>query len=108
VSVFATILGKRTTTIEMVYPSWTMQQDFLYNSGQGHLKPGWGLDGVVRQHLHFPVGRNVVEKVNVPIPAQTRFLTLVSACSGRADYSWILFGDPFLEPAATVQEEANH
>ena len=66
------------------------------------------LDGVVRQHLHYPVGRNIVEKVDVLIPAQTRFLTLVTTCSGRADYSWVLFGDPFLEPATTDQEEANH
>jgi len=63
------------------------------------------LDGVVCLHLRYPVGRNVVEKVNVPIPAKTRFLTLVTTCSGRADYSWIFFGDPFLEPAATVQVE---
>ncbi|MCL5282926.1 MAG: FecR domain-containing protein [Planctomycetes bacterium] len=55
------------------------------------------LDGVVRLHLHYPVERYVVEMVDVPIPAQTRFLTLVAACSGRADYSWIFFGDPFLE-----------
>ena len=55
------------------------------------------LDGVVRLHLHYPVERYVVEKVDVPIPAQTRFLTLVTTCSGRADYSWIFFGDPFLE-----------
>jgi hypothetical protein len=58
------------------------------------------LDGVVRLRLHYSAERNVVEKVDVPIPAQTRFLTLVATCSGRADYSWILFGDPFLEPAA--------
>jgi hypothetical protein len=57
------------------------------------------LDGVVGLHLHYSAERSVVEKVEVPIPAQTRFLTLVAACSGRADYSWILFGDPFLEPA---------
>jgi hypothetical protein len=38
-----------------------------------------------------------VEKVDVPIPVQTRFLTLVATCSGRADYSWVFFGDPFLE-----------
>jgi hypothetical protein len=63
------------------------------------------LDGVVCLHLRYPVGRNVVEKVNVPIPAKTRFLTLVTTCSGRADYSWIFFGDPFLEPTATVQVE---
>jgi len=55
------------------------------------------LDGVVRLHLQYPVGRNVVEKVDVTIPAQTRFLTLVATCSGRADYSWIFFGDPFME-----------
>lgn len=65
------------------------------------------LDGVVRQHLHFPVGGKVVEKVDVPIPAQSRFLTLAATCSGRADYSWVLFGDPYLEPAAVGQQEAN-
>ncbi len=59
------------------------------------------LDGVVRLHLHYPPERHVAEKVDVPIPARTRFLTLVTTCSGRADYSWIFFGDPFLEPAAT-------
>lgn len=65
------------------------------------------LDGIVSQRLQYPVGRNVVEKLDVPIPAQTRFLTLVSTCSGRADYSWILFGDPFLEPASLEQRETN-
>jgi len=55
------------------------------------------LDGVVRLHLRYPTERNVIEKVDVPIPAQTRFLTLVTTCSGRADYSWIFFGDPFLQ-----------
>jgi hypothetical protein len=55
------------------------------------------LDGVVRLHLQYPTGRNVVEKLDVPIPAQARFLTLVTTCSGRADYSWVFFGDPFLE-----------
>ncbi len=55
------------------------------------------LDGVVRLHLRYSAERNVVEKVDVPIPVGTRFLTLVTTCSGRADYSWIFFGDPFLE-----------
>jgi len=55
------------------------------------------LDGVVRLHLRYPAERYVIEKVDVPIPVQTRFLTLVSTCSGRADYSWIFFGDPFLK-----------
>jgi hypothetical protein len=65
------------------------------------------LDGIVSLHLRYLPGQSVVEKVDVPIPAKTRFLTLVATCSGRADYSWIFFGDPFLEPAVTVQEEAN-
>jgi hypothetical protein len=64
------------------------------------------LDGVVGLHLLYSAERNVVEKVDVPIPAQTRFLTLVTTCSGRADYSWIFFGDPFLELAAAVPAEA--
>jgi len=55
------------------------------------------LDGVVRLHLNYPAERNVVEKIDIPIPAGTRFLTLVTTCSGRADYSWIFFGDPFLQ-----------
>jgi len=55
------------------------------------------LDGVVRLHLHYPVERSAIETVDVPIPAQTRFLTLAATCSGRADYSWVCFGDPFLE-----------
>jgi hypothetical protein len=64
------------------------------------------LDGVVALHLRYPVGRNIVEKLDVPIRPQTRFLTLVTTCSGRADYSWIFFGDPFLEPAATAREDS--
>jgi hypothetical protein len=56
------------------------------------------LDGVVCFHWRYPTGQNVVEKVDVLISSQTRFLTLVTTCSGRADYSWIFFGDPFLEP----------
>ena len=64
------------------------------------------MDGVVCLHLRYPTEQNIVEKVDVPILAQTRFLTLVTTCSGRADYSWILFGDPFLGPAAPVQKEA--
>ncbi len=65
------------------------------------------LDGVICLHLNFPVGGNLVEKVDVPIPARTRFLTLAATCSGRADYSWVVWGDPFLESSAAVQEEAN-
>lgn len=65
------------------------------------------LDGIVSLHLRYLPGQSLVEKVDVPIPAQTRFLTLVATCTGRADYSWVLFGDPFLEPAITAQEEGN-
>lgn len=55
------------------------------------------LDGVVALHLQYPVERSAIQTVDVPIPARTRFLTLVATCSGRADYSWILFGDPYLQ-----------
>jgi hypothetical protein len=55
------------------------------------------LDGVVHLHLHYPVERYAVETVDVPISARTRFLTLVATCSGRADYSWVVFGDPYLQ-----------
>ncbi|MBP7052395.1 MAG: FecR domain-containing protein [Phycisphaerae bacterium] len=55
------------------------------------------LDGVVCLRLQYPVERSVVEKVDVPIPAGTRFLTLIATCPGRADYSWVFFGDPYLE-----------
>jgi hypothetical protein len=65
------------------------------------------LDGVVRLHLYYPTEQYVVEKVDVPIPAWTRFLTLVTTCPGDAGYSWIFFGDPFLGPAAAVSEETN-
>ena len=66
------------------------------------------LDGVVCRHLRYLGGQTATERIDVPIPAQTRFLTLVSTCTGRADYSWIFFGDPFLEPAAAIQKEADH
>lgn len=55
------------------------------------------LDGVVRLHLNYSAEHNVVEKIDMSIAAGTRFLTLVTTCSGRADYSWIFFGDPFLQ-----------
>jgi len=61
------------------------------------------LDGFVHLHLRYPVDRHVIEGIHVPIPADTRFLTLVATCTGRADYSWVFFGDPFLGPARTVQ-----
>jgi ferric-dicitrate binding protein FerR (iron transport regulator) len=59
------------------------------------------LDGAVRFHMRYPPDRNVVGDVDIPITPQTRFLTLVTTCSGDAGYSWIFFGNPFLEPAAT-------
>ncbi|HEV57248.1 MAG TPA: hypothetical protein ENN87_07090 [Phycisphaerales bacterium] len=61
------------------------------------------LDGVVYLHLRYPVERYVIEGIEIPIPSRARFLTLVATCTGRADYSWIFFGDPFLGPAGTVQ-----
>jgi hypothetical protein len=66
------------------------------------------LDGVVHLHAHFPCGWHVVEKINVAIPAQIRFLTLSATCSGNVGFCWIFLGDPFLEPAATGQVEATH
>jgi hypothetical protein len=63
------------------------------------------LDGDARLHLRCQKGQSVVENIDVPIPAQTRFLTLVTTCAGRADYSWIFFGDPCLEAAAAVSLE---
>jgi hypothetical protein len=57
------------------------------------------LDGVVRLHLHYPIDQNTTERVDVPIASQTRFLTLVTTCPGNAGFSWIFFGDPFLELA---------
>jgi len=65
------------------------------------------LDGEVCCHLHFPRERHVLEDVDVPIPSRARFLTLVATCPRRADYSWILFGDPYLR-AASDQVEAGH
>ena len=61
------------------------------------------LDGRVALDLRFPPGQSVVENVDVEIPAGTRFLTLVTACTGRADYSWIFFGNPFLEQDISLQ-----
>jgi len=58
------------------------------------------LDGVVHLHLHFPADRYVLEKVDVSIPPQKRFLTLVSTCPGDVESCWMIFGDPFLETVA--------
>jgi len=66
------------------------------------------LDGIVSLALQYPAGQSAVENMDIPIPPQARFLTLITTCSGRADYSWVLFGDPFLGPAATTQEETNN
>lgn len=55
------------------------------------------LDGDIHLHLRYPTGWSVVENVDVAIPAGARFLTLAATCYGPADYSWIFFGDPFLE-----------
>ncbi len=57
------------------------------------------LDGVVRLHLQYPVGRNTTETVDVPIDPQTRFLTLATTCPGNQTQSfcWVFLGDPFLE-----------
>jgi len=63
------------------------------------------LDGVVHLHLRYSAAWSKVEKVDVPIPAGTRFLTLVTTCRGRADYSWMFFGDPFLESDAPGRAE---
>jgi ferric-dicitrate binding protein FerR (iron transport regulator) len=57
------------------------------------------LDGTVRLHLHYAIDQNFVEKVDVPIGSEARFLTLASTCPGNAGFSWVFFGDPFLEPA---------
>lgn len=64
------------------------------------------LDGTVSGYLRYPTVQSIVREVDVPIPAQARFLTLVTTCSGPADYSWIFFGDPYLEPAAGLQVES--
>jgi hypothetical protein len=61
------------------------------------------LDGVVRLHLNCPTEKAFVKDVDIPIPPEARFLTLATTCSGLADFSWILFGDPFLEAAIAAQ-----
>ncbi len=62
------------------------------------------LDGVVCLHLRHSMEQYVVNKVDVPIPARTRFLTLVTTCPEGADFSWIIFGNPFLGSAALIRE----
>lgn len=64
------------------------------------------LDGVVHLHLRYSTAWSVVEEVDVPIPDGTRFLTLAATCNGRADYSWVFFGEPFLEPEAPNRTDA--
>jgi len=66
------------------------------------------LDGVVHLHLRYSSAWSVVQKVDVPIPAGARFLTLAATCRRRADYSWIFLGDPFLESNVTVPAKAEH
>ena len=61
------------------------------------------LDGIAIRQMRFTPGSSIVEKIDVPLPGKVRFLTLVTTCSGRADYSWIFFGDPFLVPAQSDQ-----
>jgi len=65
------------------------------------------LDGKVHLHHRIPRGQSGLEPVDLPIPAHARFLTLVTTCSGRADFSWIIFGYPFLGSAAVDANAAN-
>ena len=62
-------------------------------------------DGVLSQYLRFPVELSCVKELDISISSKTRFLTLVASCSGLADYSWIIFGDPFLGPASTASPQ---
>jgi hypothetical protein len=55
------------------------------------------VDGGIRFHQHYPKDQNPSGKVNVPIAAEARFLTLVTTCPGNTGFSWIFFGDPLLE-----------
>jgi hypothetical protein len=55
------------------------------------------VDGAIRFHQHYPKDQNLSGKVNVPIAAEARFLTLVTTCPGNTGLSWIFFGDPLLE-----------
>ncbi len=55
------------------------------------------LDGQVVFHVSFPADQNRWRDVSVAVPANTRFLTLVTTCTGDAGYSWCFFGDPVLE-----------
>lgn len=57
----------------------------------------WGLlDGRVAMHLHYPKSKNGAQDLDIPIPAQARFLTLMSACPWDAGFSWTFLADPML------------
>jgi hypothetical protein len=58
------------------------------------------VDGKVSFHVPFPADQNGSREIAVPIPAEARFLTLVTTCTGDAGHSWCFFGDPMLEMAA--------
>ncbi len=61
------------------------------------------LDGQNTLHLDFSQDNPSTQFIDVEIPMQSRFLTLVATCTGRADFSWIVFGDPFLELDEVIQ-----
>ncbi len=55
------------------------------------------LDGQEVMHLDFPIENPSTQFIDVEIPTGSRFLSLVATCTSRADFSWIVLGDPFLE-----------
>ena len=54
------------------------------------------LDGQVVTHLNYPKSKSGSQDLDIPIPAQTRFLTLMSACPWDAGFSWTFLADPML------------
>ena len=57
------------------------------------------VDGSVAFHVSCPRDQNRSQEVAVPIAPETRFLTLVTACTEDAGHSWCFFGDPMLDLA---------
>lgn len=55
------------------------------------------LDGEVRYRFLCPPQYQEQDKIDLPLPTDTRFLTLVTTCSGEGGHNWAFFGDPVLE-----------
>ena len=55
------------------------------------------LDGELVSHFHWPKTDKTAQDLDITIPDDIRFLTLVTTCSSDTNYSWVVLGEPLLK-----------